>query len=306
MKSPEIDPELHGLLDEVVQDPRSALRRTPRRALLEWFGNPTAAHARPIDATTAERHLVAVYRESLAEIFTRTAISLRMQFPKRTHTWKDPQGNAMDVGQILRATRSKAQRALEYGKYRPLVGESVTSSLAACTGELSLERANEFARLAAQLHAGDSAWFAVAFTIPDLRDPESIGILQRVAHCARHAFKRHDSLSQLAVRMSAQGWLHLARQQYETILVEAPAVLEARCYAFNLSLFMGDERAVLEHSELLGNAKTDAAEVAEAACIIKDWASTQDALQVARALKLARKLEDRLSPQAVFLKEALT
>lgn len=65
---PEIAPEIRGLLEEIVANPRSAIRLAPRRALSSWFECGEAIRATDVSKDKAARHLVAAHREELAAL----------------------------------------------------------------------------------------------------------------------------------------------------------------------------------------------------------------------------------------------
>ena len=70
---PDIAPEIRGLLEEIVADPRSAMRLAPRRALRTWFDTDEMVRASDVVRTSAERHLVEVHREELAALLCEAA-----------------------------------------------------------------------------------------------------------------------------------------------------------------------------------------------------------------------------------------
>jgi hypothetical protein len=78
------DPELEGLLREIAADPRSSLLRDPRArtpgALLE---RPTAVHPTATGLTTAERHLLEVHRDELADVLRRACLMRFFADPDR-------------------------------------------------------------------------------------------------------------------------------------------------------------------------------------------------------------------------------
>src|SRR5262245_49199710 len=71
--APEIAPEIRGLLEEIVADPRSAIRLVPRRALRTWFDTGATVRTSDVVRTSAERHLVEMYREELAALLCEAA-----------------------------------------------------------------------------------------------------------------------------------------------------------------------------------------------------------------------------------------
>ena len=305
MKFPEVDPELHGLLDEVVQDPRSALRRTPRRALIEWFGNPTATHARPIDVTTAERHLVAVYRESLAEIFRVRALLIFLHAPQFCHPWRDPEGKQMDLSSAAGKTEAKLHRAIGFARTNSW--QHYEELFTHWPGASGPDGAFTLAKLSLQLAPTDFGRFTVALTFPRSEPMEAIGIQQKLAVEAREPHRRMDALNDLAGRMAELGWMSLACEQYERALEIVPWAIESRCYALNLSCFMMDRDRALFHSNALEEAVAGKGEVRikESGVIIHRWMLGRGPAEVARVSRFLRSLGDRLSPGARTLMEGI-
>ena len=301
MKFPEIDPELHGLLDEVVTDPRSALRRTPRRALLQWFGNPDSAHARPIDATTAERHLVAVYRESLAELLLRAAWLAYHDQPELRHGPRRPDGRAVD-GKVERTdwkARVGRARSLDYQIAR--APEALTL-LDSCLAVLDPSRAVETARMAVALVPSDFGKLRLALALPPQASVHAIRLLQHLCNRGVSPHVRKDAHNDLAVRMLGLGWLHLARQEYNNALLAVPEGLEARFYAFNLACLSEDTSEVLEHSSQLASlCSEDDEQLREAVVILRAWRATCSTTDLDRARRHARRVSLRLSALSLVL-----
>lgn len=303
MKFPEIDPELHGLLDEVVTDPRSALRRTPRHALLRWFGNPDSAHARPIDATTAERHLVAVYRESLAEIFRESALVAYYQAPFRSHPRRTLTGEPVPTGPLVESLRRKSRKAEEFAS-RWAERSPVHEFLALLRARLPDGPAVRWAEMSVSLAPTDFGRFVHAIALPVSQHHEAIGLLQRLGTEARGDQRLRDIHSQLAVRMAALGWNALARDQYDHAIACVPDSPGAYIYGFNLSIFMQDERAAVAYSRSLESLVVEEERIAQSIAIIAEWAHEQRPSDVAKARALAARIAGRLCPSLARLSGA--
>lgn len=305
MKIPEIDPELHGLIDEVVTDPRSALRRTPRRALLQWLGNPDSATARPLDATTAERHLVAVYRESLAEIFRESALVAYYQAPFRSHPRRDVQGRPVPSGPLVDSLRRKICKAEEFGLENAKGPTDIAKLLTQCRTDLPHGPANVWANLSVALAPTDFGRFVAALTLPITEHCQAIGILQRLAMEAREPHRRKDIHSQLAVRMAALGWNGLAREQYDQAALNVPESPAAYIiYGFNLSCFLQDDVTAVRHSrtlELLDGIEEE--RFVTSIAILTEWAQEQSSADVMRARRTARRISGKLCPPLARIAE---
>jgi hypothetical protein len=88
-ESPEIAPEIRGLLEELVADPRSSMRLVPKRALGSWFDSGETARAREISGTKLERHLIDAHREELAQLLCDAAM---------ISYWKAPIASPLPIG----------------------------------------------------------------------------------------------------------------------------------------------------------------------------------------------------------------
>jgi len=277
MSTPEIDPELHGLLDEVVHDPRSALRRTPRRALLEWFGNPTSAHARPVDATTAERHLVAVYRESLAELLLKASWLAFHEQPVPRMAPRRPDGTAVDVERESRALWRAVDRIPGLGYERAGRPEAI-AMLVSQRSARDPGQASALAELAVALVPSDFGQLRLAVALPDSESRTAILALQRVAHEARASYIRKDAHNAIAQRMVGQGWLHLARGEYSLAVMESPQSVDTRFWSFNLACWAGDMAMAREQGDAIQHlCAADDERIQQAVEVLKFWSRSSPA-----------------------------
>ncbi|MEQ1892026.1 MAG: hypothetical protein ABL998_05745 [Planctomycetota bacterium] len=301
MKIPDIDPELHGLIDEVVTDPRSALRRTPRRALLQWFGNPDSATARPLDATTAERHLVAVYRESLAELLLRASwLALHRQaLPRMSPCRSD--GSTVDMEVEAKQLQISAVRARHLG-YETAGAPDAQALLDLCVGSLDSARAASFAEMALALAPSEFGQVRLASALPDSESTSAIRIFQQLAHDAAATYVRKDARNGLALRMLEHGWLNLAREEYRKAVEEAPHSPEARFSVFNLACWADDRVEAIEQSHEIARACSPGdPRLHEAVDIFRQWGRSCDPSFVNRIRRNARRWAHAFPEQAVLL-----
>jgi len=78
------DPELEGLLRELAADPRSRLLRLPRpRTLPELLARPDLVRPAHTGLTLAERHLLQVHRDELADVLRRACLMRFFSDPAR-------------------------------------------------------------------------------------------------------------------------------------------------------------------------------------------------------------------------------
>jgi hypothetical protein len=301
MKVPEIDPELHGLLDEVVTDPRSALRRTPRRALLEWFGNPGSAVARPIDATTAERHLVAVYRESLAELLmTASWLAFHRQPTPRMSPCRSD-GSAVDMEVEARRLQISAARAQHLG-YERAQAPAARALLDLCLGSFDPSQSASFAEMSLALVPNEFGQVRLALALPASEHVSAIRIFQQAAHDATASHVRKDAHNGLAQRMLACGWPHLARDEYRKAVAEAPHSPEARFSVFNLACWADDRIDAIEESkEIARTCSPEDPRLHDAVAVFRQWGRSCDPSLVVRIRRSALRLAHAISEQAALL-----
>jgi len=276
-----IDPELHGLLDEIVADPRSALRLTPRKALSSWiFGDERAP--RSLSATHAGRHLLEAHREALAEILIQAS---------RVAFWKAP-GMAIRVESASRTrigpvTEAELQERIgTEARQNPLLDPVLGTLLG--TWPLRAESAGELARASLALVPSDEARYAVALALPEGEAAAAIALLEPLV--ARQEKKRNVELvwrvlASLGRRQATAGEWDRALSSYTLCRGLTPlAVIDEYCIA-NLACYLGDsDRA------------RDAARRIEGDLRASDYGEKQRlhfaafaALQDARALDRARR-----------------
>lgn len=78
------DPELEGLLRELAADPRSQLLRLPRpRTLPQLLARPDLVRPTHTGLTKAERHLLHVHRDELANVLRRACLMRFFSDPER-------------------------------------------------------------------------------------------------------------------------------------------------------------------------------------------------------------------------------
>lgn len=243
-----IDPELHGLLDEIVADPRSALRLTPRKALSSWlFGDERIP--RPPSATHAEKHLLEAHREALADLLIQAS---------RVAYWKAP-GMGIPVSQARGSRLASVSEEMLLERVEVEAGQNplldpVLGTLLG-TWPLRAETACDLARAALALVPSDEARYAVAVALPDEEFEAAIGILEPLV--VRLEKKRNVELacrilSTLGSRQTAAMQLDSARSTYVRCrgLTAISVVVE---YSIaNLSCYLGDPLGAREAARRIG------------------------------------------------------
>jgi hypothetical protein len=237
-----IDPELHGLLDEIVADPRSALRLTPRKALSSWLFSDEHLR-RPPSATSAARHLLEAHREALAELLIQAS---------RVAYWKAPSMSIQVGGPHGSRILSVTEEALENSvateaRQNPELDANLSALLG--TFPLRAEMALDLARASLALVPSDEARYAVAVALPESEPEGAIRILDPLVQ--RQEKKKNAELtcrilSTLGRRQAAAKRFASAKSSYSRCRdTTAAAVVLEYCIA-NLSFYLGDRSSALE------------------------------------------------------------
>jgi hypothetical protein len=260
---PEIDPELHGLLDEIVKDPRSSLRLTPRRALRYWFDSDEHVR-RPIDATTAERHLLAVHREAVAKLLLDAAWICYWKGSVLSYTPRIQDPSTAERGWRLAATKR--------------LNSAETSELRAVfEGNLIPGHAAQMAAASLAMSPSDDARYAVATT--GQGDPAAdIHLLRVIASRTKALELAHMTRNTLGKRLCAAGDLEGARTEYSLALslegCSGYRRTASLLSAVNLSCFMGDASGAMRLLEAWSPCSSDP-DARSIASVLMHWALTR-------------------------------
>jgi hypothetical protein len=276
-----IDPELHGLLDEIVTDPRSALRLTPRKALSGWLFSDEVV--RPShSATRAERHLLEAHREALADLLIQAS---------RVAFWKAP-SMAIRVltahGSRIPTITEEALRSLvevearQNPEFDPVLGAILGD------GALRAEQGLGLARAALALVPSDEARYALAVALPDSEPEGAIRILEVLVQ--RQERKRNTELawrilSSLGRRQAAAKRFDSARSSYSRCRGMTEVAIVDEYYIANLSFYMGDLATAREAARQLSVDPRGLQYAEQQRRVMSSFAEKQDepTLQVARS-----------------------
>jgi hypothetical protein len=256
------------------------LRLTPRKALSRWFDRQERFECR--DATAAERHLVEVHREALAELLIRAS---------RVAYWKAP-----DMGIVPR----RANGAVAFPGFAPSeLGARVEARLRAYSKlgcpelEALVKRAPErrealsLASAALALVPSDDARHAVAVATPWDQPATALALLERLAGRARLPDSRTCILSARAARLCALGRLREALDSYQQCrdLSELAAILEY--FILNLSCFLEERGAAGTSAQRMKESPWIADFAVEQFQILRAFSRTMTPGQLTRARRTA-------------------
>lgn len=288
--TPEIAPEIRGLLEEIVADPRSAIRLVPRHALRTWFDTGETVRASDVVRTSAERHLVEMHREELAALLREAS---------KISYWKAPVLSFRPVGPDGKPYHP-ALREPDWRRHalRDAHGRSDESEgvllLRQCLLGIQPNRGQELARASLSLVPSDAARYYLALAIPWNRPRPAIAILSRLVRRAFPAITKHDALLSLAARTCALGMFNEARNLYRRYTALALSSPYGWICSFNLSCVLGDEESAMAEATGFGKvARPDDPLVIEAQEILKEWARTR-LEQLNEARRVSKRLRGRI------------
>lgn len=297
---PDIAPEIRGLLEEIVKDPRSAIRLAPRRALRTWFDTGETARASDVTRTKAERHLVEVHREELAALLCEAAwISY----------WKAPVLSSRPIGadgKVYHPTerepdwRNRAKREVDSASHQ----SDGVELLRQCLVGIQPQQGWALGQASLGLVPRDLTRFYIALSVPWSKPRVAIALLDRFARQARPFLTRRVALLSLGARTCSLGLLQEARIAYlEATRFEPQSPCAGMC-AFNLSCFLGEERSALaEARELIHVARQEDPMVIEVQNSLREWIATRSASELDVARSTARKLHGRIPDVAAAVCE---
>jgi hypothetical protein len=269
-EAPEIASELRDLLEEIVADPRSAIRFAPRRALRSWFESGETLSGREIDHTRAERHLIEAYREELAQLLLEGARIAYWIAPVFAHRPIGADGVPYDPSQGEPVWKRRAHRSLR--SLPPLGGVEL---LRQCLDGLSPHVALPLARASLVLVRRVASLFCVAATLPRDKPRLSVHLIDRLLDEAPTENKSMI-LRERGARLCALGALREARESYRASSRFDPTSPIEPCYILNLSCFLDDQTAAMEAASELGRLVGPSdPRMEQAREILTAWVSTQ-------------------------------
>lgn len=294
---PEIAPEIRGLLEEIVADPRSAIRFAPRRALRSWFESAETVRARDVSATKAGRHLIEAHREALAALLCEAAWIAYWKAPLFAHRPIGSDGQPFDPSDREPTWRLRAELKLSACREE---SEGIRV-LRQCSSGIRPELGLSFARASLSLVPHDRTRLYVALTIPWGNPRTALNLLHRLAARA-HISYRPDALLLLAARMCSISRLPEARELYRRYSNLVPESPYGHICAFNLSCYVGDEAGALaEATQLDELIRPDDPRVSEERRLLSDWAATRSESELSKAKEVRAAISGRMPEVAAVL-----
>lgn len=299
--APEIAPEIRGLLEEIVADPRSAIRLVPRRALRTWFDTGETVRASDVVRTSAERHLIEMHREELAALLCEAAWISYWKAPVMSYRPSGADGELYDPTEREPAWRERTKRAVAT---TPIASDGV-ELLRHCLTGVQPHRGWALGQASLALVPRDLARYYIALSVDWSRPSVAIALLNRFARRARPLSTKLEAVLSMAARACSLGMLKEARDIYREAGRIDPGSPCAWSCSFNISCLLGDEKAAnWEGNELARIASNDGSMVVEVHTILRDWIRTRSASEREAAASTARQLGDQaLEATAVICRE---
>jgi hypothetical protein len=277
----EIDPELRGLLEELVADPRSSLRLVPKKPLRYWIDSNEAVRPREISATKLERHLIEAHREELALLLQTASLISYWKAPVLALRPIDDQGEPYDPSTTENTWRSRARVSA------PDAEGTAKEVLAQCLEGIRPNQGVALAQASLALSPNNKTRWYLALAVPWSKPQVAIRILARLRSEYCSNVPLHKTLDSLAARSCVIGCLAEAREIYRESSYASNLAFGA-CYAFNLSCFMDDAAGAKSDVQLLQRTELTGAELNEIKRVLHDWAVEQNSadLDIARRVAL--------------------
>lgn len=295
---PEIAPEIRGLLEEIVADPRSMIRLAPRRALRTWFDTGETVRASDIVRTSAERHLVEVHREALAALLCEASWISYWKAPVLAHRPLGPDGELYSPTDREPNWRLRSKKAI-HSASGSLPGVDL---LRQCLEGVKPDHGCALAAASLGLVPRDLARYYFALSVPWSKPSVAISLLNRFARIARPATTRLDALLSLASRTCSLGLLREGRELYREASALSPKAPYGPICSFNLSCFLGEgataEKEALQLGSVVGPHDPALIEELE---LFKTWAKSRTEAEISKAKRVRESISSRIPEVAVMV-----
>jgi hypothetical protein len=279
---PEIAPEIRGLLEEIVANPRSAIRLAPRRALRTWFDSGETIRATDVSRETAVRHLVAAHREELAALLREASWISYWKAPVLSHRPVGRDGKLFHPAELESNWIRRAERQTASS---PPTSSDV-QLLRQCIAGIAATQGYALAQASLSLVSSDRTRCYMALCVPWEKPRVAITLFRRLEQRAQPRSLRPDILLSLGARACYLGLFHEARELYRASSSLNPQSPYGWVFAFNLSCFLGDTKAALAEAVELGKtARPDDPRVLEDCSVLREWVKARSKDQLANARK---------------------
>lgn len=297
--TPEIAPEVRGLLEEIVADPRSTLRLVPRAPLRQWFDRGESLRTADVARTRAERQLIEVHREELARLLREAAKIAYWKAPAYGHLPNNPDGVLQAPLEAEPEWQDRARR------YRVTCKGGDTVLLERCLRGVEFDLGHELAMASLGLVPSDSTRLCVAALVPDSQPRTAAILLGQLTRRLSPGEERAKAFLFLGRRLCALEDLEASRDAYLAGSQPEHRPVVGLIYAINMSCALRDSSAALELSESLQGESDESSDIPRALDIIRDWSKRRPQADRRLTADFARELAQDLPPAGRLLCEAL-
>jgi hypothetical protein len=289
---PEIAPEIRGLLEEIVADPRSAIRFAPRRALRSWFESDEILGARDVSRTRAEKHLIEAHREALAQLLYDAA---------KIAYWKAPELSLRPLGSDGRPYSPHEEEPLWRLRAEKRLGCTRMVSdgaelLRKCLTDVSPEDGHALALASLGLVRRDETRVCLACHLMKNQPRAALVVFERTASRTTSARIRGLAWGEVGARLVSLGRLEEAKEAYWRSKGDWPY---AWFSLFNLACFTGKSGEATNCSKELGLLfSPDSSTVSEMSSLLTRWARERTEKEIRCARETVARIADGLSAPA--------
>jgi len=299
---PEIAPEVRRLLEEVVANPRSAIRLAPRQALRSWFDSDEMVRARDVSKDRAMRHLVEAHREELAALLCEASWISYWKAPVLSHRPVGKDGKLYHPTEREPDWRRRAER---HASTSPLPSSGV-EMLRQCISGIAAGHGCALAQASLSLVPSDRTRCYFALNVPWQKPRVAISLFRRLEHRAQPTSLRPDILLSLGARTCHLGLFHEAREFYRASSTLNPQSPYGWTFAFSLSCLLGDIEAARAEAVQLGKlARPEDPRVLEDRDVLRDWVKTRSSHELQTAKRAIGRVSDQIPEVARVLCQAL-
>jgi hypothetical protein len=295
---PEIDPEIRGLLEELVSDPRASIRLVPKRALRPWLESSDSASSRDVSENRLARHLIEAHREALAKVLLEASQIAYWKAPVLSHPPVGKNGEPYDVAVVEAEWKERGQRHTE----RMSSSDAGVELLRQCLEGIAPGQGYDLAWASQSLVPSDAARVSLAGHLVETQPRASLHRFQRIARSTSSRYWRGIAWSEAASRLCQFGAIDLAVQAYEHAAEDWP---NAWFYLFNLACYQGDAGRAQEAARGIERySSAHECEIARAVEIIKKWLGSRPPAEITSTRHKVLSLRDGLPDSARKLEEA--
>ena len=297
---PEIAPEIRGLLEEIVANPRSAIRLAPRRALSSWFDSGEMVRATDVSHDKGARHLVAAHREELAALLREASWISYWKAPVLTYRPVGEDGALYHPTQREPAWCHRAEREFSGSK------DSSTNIelLRQCLDGILPHRGRELAQASLGLVPNDKTRFNLALNAQWKRPRTAMVLFSRLLSHNQRTNLGALVFQSLGTQACFLGLFADAHRFYRASSTLDPDSPFGWGCAFNLSCFLGNREQAREEAAELGTLiSPEDARILELRDLLREWRKARRVDELVEARRVVGWFGDRIPRVAKVLCE---